>query len=193
MLTDRITGTDIQSGEELATKLQHIGHGNEELSNEADIYKALSGGIGIPRVRWFGEEFDFYVMVHNLLGPSLEDLFDYCGRKFSLKTVLLLADQLICRVRYIHSKSIMHRDIKPGNLLMGSGRKGNVVHTIDFGIATEFNGERSEEYEGDRRRRLGGTSRYASLKNHWGHGRSCSLSIVLILLAPANIKTAILG
>lgn len=50
---------------------------------------------GIPNIRWFGVEGDYNVLVMDLLGPSLEDLFNFCSRKLSLKTVLMLADQMV--------------------------------------------------------------------------------------------------
>ena len=55
----------------------------------------LLNTAGIPNVRWFGVEGDYNVLVMDLLGPSLEDLFNFCSRKLSLKTVLMLADQMV--------------------------------------------------------------------------------------------------
>ncbi|KAL5649393.1 hypothetical protein ACJX0J_040202, partial [Zea mays] len=54
-----------------------------------------SRSAGIPHLKWFGVEGQYNVMVIDLLGPSLKDLFNYCSRKFSLKTVLMLADQMV--------------------------------------------------------------------------------------------------
>lgn len=88
---------------------------------------------GIPGVKWFGSEGDYNVLVIDLLGPSLEDLFNYCNKKFTLKTVLLLADQMIARLEFMHSRSYIHRDVKPDNFLIGTGSKKVVEKkTFDF-------------------------------------------------------------
>ncbi|KAH6618361.1 kinase-like domain-containing protein [Chaetomium sp. MPI-SDFR-AT-0129] len=163
------SGTDLSSGEEVALKLTFLGDDPEMPRAEKEIYETLKRGVGIPRMRWFGQECDFYALVLDALGPSLEDLLNYCGRKFSLKTILLIADQAISRVQYIHSKSVLHRDIKPDNFLMGVGRQGNTLYTIDFGLAKEFDAERSKNVDG---LPFAGTRRYASINNHGGREQS---------------------
>jgi serine/threonine protein kinase len=107
-------------------------------------------------------------MIQDLLGPSLQDLFEYCERRFSLKTVLLLAEQVISRVKYIHSKSYIHRDIKPENFVMGVGKLGNMVYAIDFGVAASFDARYIEKESHNMGHPFGGTARYASLRNHLG-------------------------
>ena len=75
---------------------------------------------GVPSIRWCGVEGDYNVLVLDLLGPSLEDLFNFCSRKFSLKTVLMLADQMVlvvlfdvyivatkCFTNYYHNKIVV--------------------------------------------------------------------------------------
>jgi serine/threonine protein kinase len=77
--------------------------------------------------RWYGQEREYNVLVMDLLGPSLEDLFNFCSRRFTIKTVLMLADQMIGRIEFVHCKCFIHRDIKPDNFLMGIGRHCNKV------------------------------------------------------------------
>ena len=91
-------GTDINNGREVAIKLECVRTRHPQLLIESKLLSHLAGGPGIPEVIWYGSEGDYNVMVMELLGPSLEDLFNYCARKFTTKTVLLLADQMVSMI-----------------------------------------------------------------------------------------------
>ncbi|XP_073144697.1 casein kinase 1-like protein 10 [Henckelia pumila] len=162
-------GVNIQTGEEVGIKLESVKTKHPQLHYESKIYMLLQGGTGIPSLKWFGVEAEYNVMVIDLLGPSLEDLFNYCNRKLSLKTVLMLADQLINRVEYMHSKGFLHRDIKPDNFLMGLGRKANQVYVIDYGLAKKYRDLQTHKHIPYRENKnLTGTARYASVNTHLG-------------------------
>ncbi|KAL9650675.1 hypothetical protein ABK040_001731 [Willaertia magna] len=165
-------GTNVQSAEKVAVKLESIKSRHPQLLYESRLYKLLNIGgnaVGIPNVKWFGVEGDYNVMVIDLLGPSLEDLFNFCGRKFSLKTVLMLADQMITRIEFVHSKNFIHRDIKPDNFLMGTSKKGHHVYVIDFGLAKKYRDSKTHQHIQFRdNKSLTGTARYASINAHLG-------------------------
>lgn len=161
---------DNRNKNRLAAKFEHSNTESPQLYYEYRVYRLLAGGEGIPSVHWFGREKQFNIMVMDLLGPSLEDLLEFCSRKFSLKTVLMLADMFLARIEYVHSKHFIHRDIKPENFLIGQGkRKRNEVYIIDFGLAKKYRDAQSHrhipyfEYKA-----LTGTPRYASINTHIG-------------------------
>ncbi|KAG7541435.1 Protein kinase domain [Arabidopsis thaliana x Arabidopsis arenosa] len=162
-------GTNIHTNEEVAIKLESVKTKHPQLLYESKLYRILQGGTGVPNVKWFGVEGDYNVLVMDLLGPSLEDLFNFCSRKLSLKSVLMLADQMINRVEYFHSKSFLHRDLKPDNFLMGLGRRANQVYIIDFGLAKKYRDSTTHQHIPYRENKnLTGTARYASMNTHLG-------------------------
>ena len=135
-------GIDIITKRDVAVKLERFQSRHQQLSNERRVYEVLRGGEGVPKVHWFGvEELDrieYNVMVMDLLGPSLEDLFLFCSKKFTMKTVLMLADQMIDRIEFMHSKWFIHRDIKPNNFLMGVSGRCGLLSLVDLGLAKKY-------------------------------------------------------
>lgn len=161
--------THVDTFEIVAVKIENNKTKHPQLLYEAKLYHILQGGSGIPSIKWSGVDGDDNILVLDLLGPSLEDLFVYCGRKFSLKTVLMLADQMVTRIEYMHSKGFLHRDIKPDNFLMGLGRKANQVYVIDFGLAKRYRDATTNRHIPYRENKnLTGTARYASCNTHLG-------------------------
>ena len=124
--------------------------------------------IGIPRIYFSGTEGEYNVMVMDLLGQSLEEIFIESKKKFELKTVCMLAEQMISRVEYLHKKQFIHRDIKPDNFLMGLGSNANKVYMVDFGLAKKYVMRNDIHIPYKDNKNLTGTARYASRNTHLG-------------------------
>jgi len=163
-------GTNIINGERVAIKMELRSIRRPKLETEYKIYQILAGGAGISHVHWFGKVGKYNALVLDVLGPSLRDLFKFCGKKFTLKTVLMIADQLLERIEYIHSKNIIHRDVKPSNFVMGLDMTElNQVYAIDFGLSKSYRDAKTHRHiTRARHNSLVGTAGYASINAHLG-------------------------
>ena len=155
-------GYDIFDNSEIAVKLEHNSIKYPQLLFESRLLKSIPG-IGIPKVYWAGVSGEYNVMVFELLGSNLEELFQNCEKKFSLKTVLMIVIQILDRIRHLHMHNYIHRDIKPQNFLIGKGENEHIIYLIDFGLAKRYREEYTNFHIPLRQNiKLTGTLRYAS-------------------------------
>ncbi|KAI9811480.1 MAG: casein kinase I [Pycnora praestabilis] len=168
-------GTNLLNNQQVAIKFEPRKSDAPQLRDEYRTYKILVGCPGIPNVYYFGQEGLHNILVIDLLGPSLEDLFDHCNRRFSTKTVVMVAKQMLSRVQTIHEKNLIYRDIKPDNFLIGrpGSKSANVIHVVDFGMAKQYRDPKTKQHIPYRERKsLSGTARYMSINTHLGREQS---------------------
>ncbi|CAH0056321.1 unnamed protein product, partial [Clonostachys solani] len=158
-------GTDKTTNKQVAIKLEEVillPRRDRTVELEGRLYPRLPRNSS-PKLLWTGTtKGGFYdALVTDLLGPSLWNLFEYCRHPFSMDTVCNVAIQALNRLEGIHKKGIIHNDIKPGNLAMGSGKKGNFLYIIDYGLASTFSDIQHKERDSGG---LVGTEHYAPLE-----------------------------
>ena len=119
----------------------------------------------------YGHNQHYRILVMELLGPSLDTLFYYNNDKFSLKTSCMIGLQILDRIEYVHSRRIIHCDIKPGNFAIGrDDKKSHIIYIIDFGFAKKFwNPTTKCHIPFIKGKRLTGTAKYASINTLSGY------------------------
>ena len=163
-------GIDKNTGNEIAKKFEIASDEEQsQLKNEYKIYKILEGGYGFPKAYNLYKGRKYNVLTMELLGPSLENIFNKKNKKFSLLTNIMIIEQILYRLEYLHSKGIVYRDIKPDNFLIGKNNKKNIIYMIDFGLSKKYKESKTGLLTPYRDGKyLTGTARYASINNHLG-------------------------
>lgn len=142
----------------------------ERLKNEYNIYKKVLKNkdiSGIPQVYNFFETPEYNILVMELLGSSLENIFQTNSRKLKINTVYQLATDMLSILEHFHNSGFIHRDIKPNNFLFNYNKPYNQLYLMDFGLSKQYI-QNNKHIELKTDRNLIGTARYASLNIHWG-------------------------
>ena len=105
------------------------------------MYKYLNSSmnvLGIPKVHAVTTEGQYNVMLMDLLGSSVEDIFVDNNKIMSLKSALMIGYQMVERIEFLHERHIIHRDIKPDNFLLGINSSAHLLFIVDFGLSKKY-------------------------------------------------------
>ena len=164
-------GKNLQNNTKCAIKLEEIKPDNSEINRsllrEASILRHLGAVPGVPTMLWFGSEHNYDVLVIELLGKDLASIVK-SYKKFSLETILLIGLKVLSIIQSIHDKDVIHRDIKPDNILMGLEGKSEEFFLIDFGISKCYRDAKGRHLIFRENKPFIGTMRYASINSHMG-------------------------
>lgn len=141
------------------------------ISYEYKVYKNIRRrGFknGIPKVYEYIKAGDFNILIMELLGKNLDDLFTKFDRKFKVSTVLLLGIEIINLLQKLHAAKYVHRDIKPNNFMIGKEGNKHKLYIMDFGLSKEYIDSEGDHLAYRTNRSLIGTARYASINMHMG-------------------------
>ena len=133
---DIYLGQQISNKEYVAIKIEYRNIIKPILESESFILYSIAGP-GIPEVKSFGKTKKYNILVEPLLGKSLFDIFTENHKNMNIIDACLIGKQVIDRIQWIHSKYIVHRDIKPDNFLIGR-KDPNVIYLIDFGLSKKY-------------------------------------------------------
>ena len=137
-------GINVKDNEPVAIKFEKR-NGNDFTVSESFFLFDLKG-FGIPKLFSFGKNNLYNILVEELLGLSLHYLWDFKKPKnMKIKNVCMIALQALDRLEYIHSKNVIHRDIKPNNFLIGRKNK-EIIYLIDFGFAHNYRSSRTGKH-----------------------------------------------
>lgn len=132
--------------------------------------------MGFPTLYWYGVEHNYRLLVTENYGPSLEQLLKYCKGSFSLKTVLLVADQVLERIEWVHSKGLIYNDVEPGNFLVGLGQKQDKIFLVDFGSCEKYLDEEGKHVAFSSEKQPKKSSvRFRSISGHIGKSSSSQM------------------
>eukprot|EP00877_Chromochloris_zofingiensis_P013793 jgi/Chrzof1/8668/Cz03g19130.t1 len=143
---------------------------------EWSVYTSLGGVHGIPKVHFKGRQGDYYIMVMDMLGPSLWDVWNSQGQQMSQEMVACIAVEALSILKDLHAKGYVHGDVKPENFLLGTAGSVNEkrLYLVDLGLATRWKDNvcgTHVEYD-QRPDVFRGTVRYASVHAHLGRTAS---------------------
>ena len=184
-------GKVINSNNYVAMKFEPKNQTDLILERESYLLYYLRG-YGIPEVITFGHNSKYNILIQTLLGNSINEIFLNNHKKFSMKDCCMIGIQMLDRIEYIHSKYIIHRDIKPDNYLVGNPDT-SLIYLIDFGLAKKYMSSRTGKHAKFAiNKKWSGTSRFASANSLRGVVQSRrddleSLCYILLFLMKGNL------